>query len=88
MLDLPAAVILGIVCGLMGAFFINFTIWSGAKRKMYVNTNVKKVLECMFFAFFTATAFYCVVIARGNNCKDKSGDVAQELEEELRFTCP
>ena len=30
LLDIPAAIIIGIVCGLLGACFIHFTIWSGA----------------------------------------------------------
>lgn len=88
LLDLPAAIVLGILCGLLGAAFINFTLWSGKIRKQYVNTNVKKVLECMFMAFLTATAFYCVVIARKNECKPKTGATEEERAEQLRFVCP
>lgn len=88
LLDIPAAIVIGIVCGLLGAFFIHFTCWSGMQRKKYVNTPVKKVCEAAFMAFITATAFYCVVISRSGGCHNKEGSVAKELEEEFRFTCP
>jgi chloride channel 7 len=42
-LDMPAAIIIGAVCGLLGAAFIEFTRWSAVKRKLYVNTPIKKV---------------------------------------------
>lgn len=63
MLDLPAAVIIGIVTGLMGALFIHVTIILGMQRKKYINTPVKKVIECCFFGFLTASCFYGVVVA-------------------------
>ena len=63
-LDIPASIFIGILSGLMGAFFIGFTIKSGMYRKKYVNTNWKRVLECAIMAFLTATAFYCTVIGR------------------------
>lgn len=73
MLDLPAALIIGIVCGLMGAAFISMSISMGMQRKKFVNTPVKKVLEACFFAFVTASAFYGVVAMRRDNCKPVEG---------------
>ena len=64
MLDLPAAIIIGVFCGLLGAFFINFSIAMGIQRKKYVNTNNKKVIEACFVAFLTASCFYGAVAAR------------------------
>jgi H+/Cl- antiporter ClcA len=66
---LPAAIILGIVCGCLGALFINITVWNGVWRKKIVNTNAKKVIECIAVAFITASIFYAVVTIRKNNCK-------------------
>lgn len=55
---------MGILCGCLGALFINFTIWNGKWRKKYVNTDFKKILECIAVAFITASAFYMVVWIR------------------------
>ena len=60
-LDLPAGIILGIVCGLLGAFFIWVSIALGMWRKHNINTPLKKVTEAVFFAFLTASTFYLVV---------------------------
>lgn len=87
MLDLPAAVIIGIVTGLMGALFIHMTIVLGMQRKKYVNTPVKKVLECAFMAFITASCFYGVVVARKDNCRPQRGSSGEEQSEEFQFTC-
>jgi len=55
---------MGILCGCLGALFINFTIWNGKWRKKYVNSDFKKVLECIAVAFITSSAFYMVVWIR------------------------
>lgn len=68
-LDLPAAIILGVVAGLLGAFFIYVNVNVNILRKKYVNTNVKKIIECVLFAFVTSSAFYGMVAVRPNNCK-------------------
>jgi hypothetical protein len=39
-------------------------------------------------AFVTASCFYLAVMLRANNCKEKTGTVGKELEEEIRFQCP
>lgn len=63
-LDLPAAIIIGVVAGLLGALFINLVFYFGTIRKKYINTNMKKVIECIIFALVTSTCFYAVVAAR------------------------
>lgn len=70
MLDLPAALIIGIIAGLLGALFINIAIQLSTVRKHYVTTNMRKIIECLLFAFCTASAFYGVVTLRRDNCKD------------------
>ena len=62
--DLPAAIILGIVCGLLGAFFIGVSVRVGAFRKLYVATPWRKVVECVIFSFVTVTCFYLAIVAR------------------------
>lgn len=81
MLDLPAAIIIGIICGLMGAFFISVSISMGMQRKKFINTKVRKIIEACFFAFVTASCFYGVVAIRRNNCKPEEGSTIDAEEE-------
>ena len=69
MLDLPAAIFLGVVCGLLGALFIYVSIALSMLRKQHVNTSLKKVLESVLFAFVTASVFFGVVLLRSNDCR-------------------
>jgi H+/Cl- antiporter ClcA len=71
----------------MGALFIHMTIVLGMQRKKYVNTPVKKVLECAFMAFITASCFYGVVVARKDNCRPQRSSSGEEQSEEFQFTC-
>lgn len=87
MLDLPAAIILGIICGLLGALFIYISVSLGIQRKKYITNNFRKIFECAAFGFVTASCFYGVVVLRKNNCKLREGTVADQ-EEEFAFTCP
>lgn len=84
MLALPAAIIIGVITGLLGALFIRVSLSTGMYRKQYVNNSFKKVLECVLFAFMTASSFYGVVVWRQNNCRPKD-EIANE--EEFQFTC-
>jgi len=79
-LDLPAALILGVVGGLLGAFFINITLWNSIWRKKFVTTPWRKVFECIAFAFVTSSVFYGVVCARKNNCKPIADAEANQYE--------
>jgi H+/Cl- antiporter ClcA len=87
MLDLPAAIIIGTFCGLLGAFFIYLTVTLGPLRKKHINTPFKKIMEVVIFGFVTASCFYGVVAWRRNNCRPES-ELQYETEEALRFTCP
>lgn len=87
MLDLPAAIIIGILCGLLGALFIHVTVTLGPLRKKYINTPFKKIMEVVIFGFVTSSCFYGVVALRRNNCRLES-DLQDGTEEAIRFTCP
>lgn len=69
-LDIPAGIFLGVICGLLGALFIWVGINLGMWRKKHINTPIKKVLEVILFAFITASSFYLVVWLRKGNCVD------------------
>lgn len=64
MLDLPAALIIGTIAGLMGALFIHVSISLGMVRRRFVDTSIKRVIEGCLFAFVTSTAFFMVVSLR------------------------
>jgi H+/Cl- antiporter ClcA len=65
MFDLPAAVFIGIICGLLGSLFIHVNVTMGYYRKRIINSNVRKLLEAAFFAFLTSSCFYIAVLLRG-----------------------
>lgn len=67
-LDLPAGIILGVICGLLGALFISVSIRLAMVRKMYINTSIRKVIEAVLFAFITASIFYMIVSIWSDNC--------------------
>ncbi len=67
-IDLPAGIILGVICGLLGALFISVSIRLAMVRKMYINTSIRKVIEAVFFAFITASIFYAIVSIWSDEC--------------------
>jgi chloride channel 7 len=87
MMDLPGALIIGTVAGVMGAIFIHITISLSIVRKKYVSRPWSKILECVLFAFFTSTSFFLVVSLRQSNCF-KVDQTSFDLSEEVQFTCP
>ena len=64
LLDIPAAVIIGGVCGLLGSLFIFVNINLAILRKKYITKNWQKIAEAMFFAFISCSIFFGVVVAR------------------------
>ena len=58
MATIPAAVILGAICGLLGAFFIFVNTNLNKKRKVWINKPWKKIVEVVIFSILTASAFY------------------------------
>lgn len=83
MSDGLAAIAIGAIAGLLGAFFINVYSRLGVLRKKLINTNTKKILEVMFFSFVTSSLFYWLS-ALDTSCKPE-GIV---FESYYSFTCP
>lgn len=71
--DFPASIVLGVITGLLGALFIHVSNSLQMYRKHFVASNIRKILECLFFAFVTSSAFYLVVAFRGN-CRQLEGE--------------
>ena len=85
-LDLPAAIVIGLICGLLGSFFIYVNINLGILRKKYLTKNWHKILEAVFFAFLSASVFFGVVLARGNSCRTLNENF--DNESKVQFKCP
>jgi H+/Cl- antiporter ClcA len=66
--DLFAAILIGVVCGLLGSFFIYVQTKMAKLRKMFITTNSKKIFEAIFFAFVTAAGFYLAVLLTQEDC--------------------
>jgi hypothetical protein len=66
--DIVAAVLFGVVCGLLGSFFIYVQTKMIKFRKMNITTNSRKIIEGVFFAFVTAAGFYSAVLLTRETC--------------------
>ena len=53
-------IILGIIGGLLGAFFINVNSRLGALRKKIVKSKTKKIIEVIFFACITMSICFMI----------------------------
>ena len=85
LLDIPAALVIGAVCGVLGSLFIYVNVSLGVYRKKYINTKTKKILETIFFAFLTSTLFFLVTLSRKNECIEKP---VTYNDTTFRFYCP
>jgi H+/Cl- antiporter ClcA len=87
--DLFAAILIGVTTGLLGSFFIYAQTKMTKLRKLYINTNLKKILEGLFFAFVTAAGFYLAVLLTHEDCLTaEKVDSVGRMNEEFRFYCP
>ena len=69
--ELAGAVIIGLVCGIMGAIFIRVQIGLLKLRKLTVKKSWQKVIEVSLFAGLTASTFFLVSLML-NVCTPKS----------------
>ena len=84
---IPGAILLGIVSGLLGPFFINInTRINGLRGKLHPS-KWQKPLDCFIFAFLTASSFYWVpklfatCVPRPAHLADKLGTVFDRMED-------
>ena len=83
---IPCAIILGIICGFLGAFFIFINTNINKKRKTTITKNWQKILEVVLFSLATSTAFYWMPYAYGE-CKPKT-DISNSNQDLLvRYDC-
>ena len=70
---LPGSIIVGAICGCLGAGFVIVNSNLGLLRKKYINSNWKKIAEAAFFSFLTTTTFYWMPLSV-NSCKSMLKD--------------
>lgn len=73
---LIAGIILGIIGGLLGSFFIAVNTWTNKLRKQILTKNWMKPIETAAFCFLSASVFYwCIYQTRVYDwCHDESLD--------------
>ena len=86
MSSIPAAIILGIICGLLGALFVIVNSRLYKLRKRFIVKSWQKVLEAITFAFFTSSVFYWAAMIYGT-CKDRSMISEKNQELLLQYGC-
>jgi len=83
-LDIPAMIVIGAVCGLLGAFFIFVNIKMSIWRKKNITKNYQKLLEASFFVLATTGVFFLVCWMRRDSCHKIDLDYE---DEEVQFYC-
>lgn len=83
-LDIPAMIFIGAICGLLGAFFIFVNIKMSIWRKKYITQNYMKLLEASFFVLATTLVFFGACLLRKDSCHINSVEYAKE---EVQFMC-
>lgn len=87
-LDLPAAIAIGLFCGLLGTLFVWTSSNLGIYRKKYINSNFKKICEAIFFGSITAACFYGGVYIRRDSCIPITNLEQGKDDHVVRFMCP
>ena len=84
--DFPFFIILGICGGLLGSFFnyINYEV--NVLRKIYLNSNWKKVLETFFLTTLTALLISTAPLITRQSCQKIQGNSEMETEF-IQYTC-
>lgn len=55
---IPGSIMVGLICGFLGAAFIEVSTYLGYARKKYIKSPAAKILEVAFFSFATTTTFF------------------------------
>ena len=83
---IPAAIILGVICGVLGAFFIYVNTNLNIKRKKYITKNWQKLLEVALFSIATSSAFYWAP-SIFKSCESNEGIASENKDLLSRYDC-
>ena len=65
---MPAALIIGAICGVLGSLFIYINTKLGVFRRNYIVSPLQRIFEAVFFGLLTSSVFYMVTYSRKNDC--------------------
>ena len=82
------AIILGVVCGLLGVFFIVVQSYMGMFRKNFVKIRWLKPIETTLICFFTASFFFWAPYLSSEECLLTSGLTHLAKELATQYNCP
>lgn len=85
LLDIPAAIVIGSICGVLGSLFIFVNTRLAVCRRRCITTGCRRLIEAMFFGLLTAGVFYMVSFARREDCLVKQ---RTNIDRTFRFYCP
>jgi H+/Cl- antiporter ClcA len=63
------AILIGIVCGLLGALFVTVNTYVNMFRKIFLTNRFLKPLECVLISFFTVTFWFWTPYLANAHCK-------------------
>ena len=87
-MDLPASLIIGGFCGLLGTSFVWVNTTLGIYRKKYITKNWMKLFEAFFFAFLTATVFFGAALITSDKCVIINDADQADHDKFVSFLCP
>lgn len=82
---IPAAIVIGVIGGLLGPFFINVNTRVNVIRKKLLTKNYIKVIETTFFGFATASVFFMFPYIFGYCENFKSNKATRESHQKLAW---
>lgn len=83
---IPCAIIVGIVCGVLGSVFIIVNVRLSKLRKKWIVEGWQKVAEAVVFSFVTTSVFYWAPLIF-DSCKPSSQISAKNQELLLQYNC-
>ena len=75
--DIHGPIVLGIIGGLLGSFFINVNTTMSTFRKKYVTTTPRKVIEAGTFGLMTMSVCVIFIAFFSSGCQKNMSDVSE-----------
>lgn len=85
---IPACLVNGLICGVLGAVFVKLNFKLAAYRRRYLNNPWLRVAEAIFFSLLTTSSFFWLPKFFRADCVERSAvnDFNKDLI--VRYNCP